>query len=243
MIVRHIFQEYQAACTIQAAVRTCLAVQDFGVYISSRKIQTWYRSCSTRSNYVIFISARKIQARWRGCEARRAVGDELWIHDDAATSIQKTWRIFFQFTNYTIMTVEKEATTRFQQYWRGCWQYSHYIILRFEIVCIQNFSWGCAQCNYLALQNDCASVIQRTAFYFLANKNYHMEQLITAMMQSATMSLSIRLSSKIIQRCYSNTRMIAEKKHTALVIKCLFIWERREVEEEIERREKMKLVK
>ena len=58
--------------------------------------------------------------------------------------------MIFQFTNYTIMTVEKEAATRTQQYWRGFWQYSHYIILRFEIVCIQAFARGCTQRNYLA---------------------------------------------------------------------------------------------
>lgn len=70
-----------------------------------------------------------------------------------------------------------------------------------------------------------------------------MERLITAMVQSASMSLSTRLASKRIQRCYRDTRMTAEKKHAALVIERFFIWVRREVKEEIERREKMKLVK
>ena len=126
--------------------------------------------------------------------------------------------MFYQFTNYNIMTVEKEAGTMIQQYWRGFWQYSHYIILRFEIVCIQAFAQGCAQRNYLALQHDCVTVIQSTARCFLSNKNCHMERLITAMVQSASMSLSTRLVSKRIQRCYKDTRMTAEKKHAALVI-------------------------
>ena len=116
------------------------------------------------------------------------------------------------------MTVEKEAATRIQQYWSGFWPYSHYIILRFEIVRIQAFARGCAQRNYLALQHDCATVIQSTTRGFLANKNCHMERIITAMVQPASMFLSIRLTSKRIQRCYRDTRMTAEKKHAALVI-------------------------
>jgi hypothetical protein len=124
------------------------------------------------------------------------------------------------------MTVEKEAATRIQQYWGGFWPYSHSINLRFEIVCIQDFDQGwCAQHNYLALRHDCATVIQGTASCLLANINCHMKRLITAMVQSASTTLSTRLTSKRIQRCYRDTQMTAKKKHATLIIKRFISWQ------------------
>jgi len=57
------------------------------------------------------------------------------------------------------------------------------------------------------------------------------------------LSLSTRLASKRIQRWYRARISFGEEKKAALIIERFFIWVRREVEEEIERREKIKLVK
>jgi len=242
-LARNIYIEYQAARCIQAQARRIIAVKNFKEYRAARAIQCWYRCQSISRDYSVFVAARKIQAQWRGFEARRVVGDELWLRDDAATSIQKTWRMFYQFSNYTILSFEKHAATTIQRCWRGFWQSSHYVILQFEIVRIQAFLRGNHQRKKLKQQNDSARVIQSTARRFMARKNCHMERLIAAMVWSASTSLSTRLASKRIQRWYREKRTKSEQKKAALIIERFFLWVRTEVEEEIERREKMKLVK
>eukprot|EP00555_Chaetoceros_dichaeta_P007008 CAMPEP_0198258590 /NCGR_PEP_ID=MMETSP1447-20131203/7968_1 /TAXON_ID=420782 /ORGANISM="Chaetoceros dichaeta, Strain CCMP1751" /LENGTH=589 /DNA_ID=CAMNT_0043945743 /DNA_START=277 /DNA_END=2046 /DNA_ORIENTATION=+ len=243
MIARNVYIDYQAARTIQAQTRTMIAMKDLHYYQAARDIQTWYRCYSVNRDYLVFISARKIQSQWRGFEARRAVADELWLRDDAAISIQKQWRMFYQCSNFTIMSFERHAASIIQKHWRGFWQFSHYVILRFEIVRIQAFARGCAQRRKLELAHDCATIMQSTARCFLAKKNCHMERLIMAMVKSASLSLSTRLASTRIQRWYRATNSRGEERKAALVIERFFIWVRREVEEEIDRREKMKLVK
>lgn len=240
---RTIFAEYRAARSIQSHVRTLIALRDMANYRAARDIQSWYRCHSVQSDYRVFVSVRKIQSQWRGFEARRAVADELWLREDAAISVQKTWRSFYHCSNYTILSFEKHAATVLQRAWRGFWQFSHYVILRFEIVRVQAFVRGVAQRRKLLLEQECATIMQSTARCFLAKKNCHMERLITAMVRSASLSLSTRLASRRIQRWYRLKSQKSEERKAALVIERFFIWVRKEVEEEIERREKMKLVK
>ena len=242
-VARNSYLEYKAARCIQSHARKMVAVRDLKEYLAAQVIQSWYRCQSIHHDYHVFVSARKIQAQWRGFEARRVVGDELWLRDDAATTIQKTWRMFYQFSNYTILSFEKHAATTIQKYWRRFWQSSHYVILRYEITRIQSFIRGYQQRQKIYHLNHYTTLIQSSARSFMARKNCHMERLIAAMVQSASISLSTRLASKRIQRWYRLKSKESMQKKAALKIERFFIWVRKEVEVEIERREKMKLVK
>ena len=79
---------------------------------SARAIQAWYRCQATRRGYTYYISARKIQTAWRGYDARNLANEERWVREFAAITIQKTWRRFYQYSNYAIYKHIHKQTDR-----------------------------------------------------------------------------------------------------------------------------------
>jgi Myosin heavy chain len=237
------FMENYCATIIQSMVRYHQAVQLKHKMIAARTIQTWYRCQATRRGYLYYISARKIQTMWRGYDARKLADEERWVREYAATTIQKTWRMFYQYSSFIIYKHEKKAATDIQRHWRGFWKYSHFIIMRYEACKIQALFRGVQQRKILAQQREAATVIQTAARSLIAKKSCHMERLFSAMIYAAQQGLSQRIAARTIQRGFREHNLRVKQKQAALVIERFFIWVRAEVEREIERRERQRIKK
>jgi hypothetical protein len=236
------YKNYCAARTIQKHVRGKIYEKMFLNYKTARKIQAWYRCHSTRRAYEIFLSARLIQKHWRGFAVRKQLEEDEWVRQYAAVMIQKTWRMFYNYSTYTITQYENHAATTIQKHWRGFCQYNHYVILTFEIVRIQAVFRGWRARNKLIIQDVNAVPIQAAWRSYQARRNIEMERLITTIVNSNTTSLAQKISARRIQRWYRKVGPMREKR-AALIIERFFIWVRAEVEREIERRERAKLRK
>jgi len=234
---------HSSARIIQAAVRGWFAHSAWTTYKAARKIQSWYRCQATRRGYVYYTSARKIQSIWRGHDARKLAEEERWVREYAATMIQKTWKMCHQHSKYTIFLYEKRAATTIQSMWRGFWEYSHFVILRYEVIRIQAAVRGYQTRQRLALEDEKALVIQTAARVMLAKKYCHMERLFSAMLYSAQMSLTYKNAAAKIQTNFHSLHYSTKEKKAALVIERFFIWVRSEVEREIVRRDRIKLLK
>lgn len=237
------FMENYCATIIQAAVRRFQAQQLRKRMFAARKIQAWYRSQATSRGYLYYMSARKIQTVWRGYDARKLADEERWVREYAATTIQKTWRMFYQYSSYSIYKYEKKAATDIQRHWRGFWDYSHFVIMRYEASKIQALVRGTQQRKRLAQHHEAATVLQAAARGILAKKTCHMERLFSAMIYSSQISLSQRIAARKIQNAVREFRVRMVRKRAAIVIERFFIWVRAEVEREIERREKVRIRK
>lgn len=235
------FMENYCATIIQSLIRRQLSIQLKYQMIAARTIQAWYRCQATRRGYLYYTSARKIQTIWRGYDARKLADEERWVREYAATTIQKTWRMFYQFSSYTIYKHEQKAATDIQRHWRGFWKYSHFIIMRYEVCKIQALVRGVQQRKRLANQVEAAIVIQTAARCLIAKKTCHMERLFLAMIYAAQKGLSQKIAARTIQRGFKEYNLRKKQKHAALVIERFFIWVRAEVEREIERRELQKI--
>ena len=77
----------------------------------------------------------------------------------------------------------------------------------------------------------------------LAKRYCHMERLFGAVMHSAQISLCYKNAAKKLQKGFRDMHYTLKEKKAALVIERFFIWVRNEVEKEIARREKVKLMK
>mmetsp|Transcript_561 Transcript_561/g.989 ORF Transcript_561/g.989 Transcript_561/m.989 type:complete len:1946 (-) Transcript_561:923-6760(-) len=237
------FMENYCATIIQSKVRCRQAIQLRHKMITARTIQAWYRCQATRRGYLYYMSARKIQTIWRGYDARKLADEERWVREYAATTIQKTWRMFYQYSSFVIYKHEKKAATDIQRHWRGFWKYSHYVIMRYEVCKIQALVRGVQHRKRLAQQNEAATVIQTAARSLIAKKACHMERLFRAMIYAAQQGLSQKIAARTIQRGFREHNLRAKQKHAALVIERFFIWVRAEVEREIERRERQRIKK
>ena len=236
------YTNYCAARTIQKYLRGMIYKKMFLNYKTARKIQAWYRCHTTRRAYEIFLSARIIQKHWRGFALRKQLDEDEWVRQYAAVMIQKTWRMFINYSTYTITQYENHAATTIQRYWRGFWQYNHFVIITFEIVRIQAVFRGWRARNNLLVQQVNAVPIQAAWRGYQSRRNIEMERLITTIVNSNTISLAQKISARRIQTWYRLTGPMREKR-AALVIERFFIWVRAEVEREIEKRERSKLRK
>lgn len=237
------FMENYCATIIQSRVRRNQAIELKKIMLAARVIQAWYRCQATSRGYLYYISARKIQTAWRGFDARKLADEERWVREYAATTIQKTWRMFYQYSSYAIYKHEKRAATDIQRAWRGFWDYSHFVIMRYEASKIQALVRGTQQRKRLAQQQEAIVYIQAGARQLLAKKTCHMERLFSAMVYSAQTSLAQKISAKKIQRAFRVYNEKVKRKRAALVIERFFIWVRAEVEREIERRERQRIKK
>ena len=237
-LMKRDFMYKYCATLIQAEIRRVLAKDFFQKMAAARAIQAWYRCQSTSRGYKYYISARKIQTIWRGYDARKLLDEERWVREYAATSIQKTWRMFYNFSNYEIYKIEKIAATDIQRAWRGFWDYSQYVIMRYEATKIQSAARGMIVRNRLAREDAAAVVLQSAARLLLAKKLYHMERLYLVVIHGAQNSLTQNIAARKIQTVFRSVFQKRKEKHAALVIERFFIWVRAEVEREIERRER-----
>ena len=243
MIAKRKYNELRAARKIQAAARGWFAYSAYRDYIAARKIQSWYRCQATRRGYLYYISARVIQTVWRGYDARKLAEEERWVREYTATMIQKNWRMWSQRAKYKKEVTERNAATKIQTQWRCFWEYSHFVILRYELIRIQAAVRGYQTRKRLKMEHENATVIQTAARVMLAKRFCHMERLFSAIIYSAQMSLVQKNSAKKIQTCFRSMHYSLAEKKAALVIERFFIWVRSEVEKEIQRREKMKMLK
>ena len=235
--------ENYCATIIQTEVRRYQGKQMREQLYAARKLQAWYRSQSTSRGYLYYMSARKIQTVWRGYDARKLADEERWVREYAATTIQKSWRMFYQYSSYAIYKHEKKAATDIQRHWRGFWDYSHFVIMRYEASKIQAVVRGTQQRKRLGQQHEAAVTIQAAARCILAKKTCHMERLFSAMIYSAQLALSQRIAARKIQTLFRYFNERRKQKRAALVIERFFIWVRAEVEREIERRERQRIKK
>jgi len=239
---RHFMQTY-CATIIQSHARVFLARNLSEQMRCARRIQSWYRCRATRRGYLYYVSARRIQTLWRGYDARKLADEELWVREYAATTIQKTWRMFYQHSSYCIYMHETKAATNIQSHWRGFWDYSHFVIMRYEACKIQAAFRGYQQRKFLEHQDSAAVVIQAAARTLLAKKMCHMERLFSTMVYAAQLSLSQKMAARKIQEAFRQHYQRLKERRAALIIERFFIWVRSEVEREIERREKEKMRK
>eukprot|EP00979_Chaetoceros_neogracilis_P010928 scaffold2620_cov217-Chaetoceros_neogracile.AAC.1 len=237
------FMENYCATVIQAVGRRYCAKQLRDKMFAARKIQTWYRSQATSRGYLYYMSARKIQTIWRGYDAGKLADEERWVREYAATTIQKTWRMFYQYSSYAIYTHEKKAASDIQRHWRGFWDYSHFVIMRYEASKIQALVRGTQQRKRLAQQHEAATILQAGARGLLSKNTCHMERLFAVMVYASQISLSRRIAARKIQNSFREYYKKKRLKNAALVIERFFIWVRAEVEREIERREKARIRK
>lgn len=235
--------ENYCATVIQAVGRRYCAKQLRDKMFAARKIQTWYRSQATSRGYLYYMSARKIQTIWRGYDAGKLADEERWVREYAATTIQKTWRMFYQYSSYAIYTHEKKAASDIQRHWRGFWDYSHFVIMRYEASKIQALVRGTQQRKRLAQQHEAATILQAGARGLLSKNTCHMERLFAVMVYASQISLSRRIAARKIQNSFREYYKKKRLKNAALVIERFFIWVRAEVEREIERREKARIRK
>lgn len=240
---KRIHSQQTAARKIQAAVRRWFGYSCYKGFMAARKIQSWYRCHSTRRGYLYYISARTIQTIWRGYDARKLADEERWVREYAATMIQKTWRMHSQQQRYTEFSKNTKAVTTIQTQWRCFWEYSHFVILRYELIRIQAAVRGYQTRKLLKMQHENATVIQTAARVMLARRFCHMERLFSSVMHSAQMSLTQKNAAKKIQRGFRQFKYSMSQKKAALVIERFFIWVRSEVEEELQRREQMKILR
>ena len=242
-LAKNQFARQSAARKIQATARGWFAYSAYTAYLSARRIQSWYRCQATRRGYLYYISARKIQTIWRGYDARKLAEEERWIREYAATMIQKNWRMASQHGKYTKFIKEKNAATKIQSQWRCFWEYSHFVILRYELIRIQAAVRGYQTRKRMKLEKEKAIAIQSVARMMLARRYCHMERLFCAVIHSAQISLCYKNAAKKLQKGFRDMHYTLKEKKAALVIERFFIWVRNEVEKEIARREKVKLIK
>lgn len=237
LVKRNFMYDY-CATLIQTEIRRVFAKDLLEKMRAARVIQAWYRCQSTSRGYNYYISARKIQTIWRGYDARKLLDEERWVREYAATLIQKTWRMFYNYSNFEIYKIEKSAATDIQKAWRGFWDYSQYIIMRYEATKIQSVVRRMLACKRLAKREAAAVVIQTAARQLLAKKLYHMERLYLVVIHGAQNALTQNIAARKIQTAFRGVFQKSKEKHAALVIERFFIWVRAEVEREIERRER-----
>lgn len=237
-LIKRDFMYNYCATVIQTEVRRVFAKDLAEKMRAARTIQAWYRCQSTSRGYNYYISARKIQTIWRGYDARKLLDEERWVREYAATSIQKTWRMFYHYSNYEIYKIENSAATDIQKAWRGFWDYSQYVIMRYEATKIQSAARGMLARKNLARREDAAVVLQSAARLLLAKKLYHMERLYLVVIHGAQDALTQNIAARKIQTAFRSVYQQSKEKRAALIIERFFIWVRAEVEREIERRER-----
>jgi len=204
--------------------------------------QSVVRRYIARTNYEELLAVRRIQSAWKSrylrWKWREVVTEYHSVSVESATIIQKTWRGFFDYSNYVITRFEQEAAISIQRCWRGFWQYSHFVILQFEVVRIQAFIRGHQERTWLFFQRECATVIQAAARRFLAGRERQKKKLLSVILSSVVTSTRLKNVTKRIQRWWRYKTRSSKEKAAGLVIERFFIMVKVEVDREIRRRHK-----
>ena len=129
------------------------------------------------------------------------------------------------------------AATTIQKSWRGFWEYSHFVIVRYETTRIQALYRGKLARDRYQLKLGCAILIQAASRRFLARKAISSKVVDGAIVAARALELRERNSAKHIQFWWRIVLDWMKEKRAALVIERFFIFVKTEVERELLKQE------
>jgi IQ calmodulin-binding motif len=183
-----------------------------------------------------------IQKTWRRYSARmfllndfvRVILIQSLARRNAAQNLTQQMRS----TNEMTKTVN--AATMIQTRWRGFWEYSHYVILQYEVVRIQSIIRGNLFRNDFNLQLGCSIMIQAAVRRFLAINKLRQLKVYDVWANGREYGERDVLASTRIQFWWRVVLECRKEKRAALVIERFFLMIKRDIDLEVQRREKMK---
>ena len=133
------------------------------------------------------------------------------------------------------------AATTIQKSWRGFWEYSHFVIVRYETTRIQALLRGKLARDRYQLKLGCAILIQAASRRFLARKAISSKVVDGAIVAARALELRERNSAKHIQFWWRIVLDWMKEKRAALVIERFFIFVKTEVERELLKQEQQRI--
>jgi len=125
------------------------------------------------------------------------------------------------------------AATTIQTSWRGFWDSSHFIIVQYEITRIQALMRGKLARDRFNLNLGCAILIQAVTRRFLARKAASTKVIDRTVVVARSLELRERNSAKHIQFWWRIVLDWMKEKRAALVIERFFIFVKTEVDREL----------
>ena len=224
--------EDSAAMKIQASWRGFQVYSEFifalvDILVVQRKVRQWLavrkiNKLRQKRNTIIlvqsiarrFLVKKEVEVRRKNYERNKLIKHE---HNLAATSIQKCWR--------------------------GFWGYSHFVIVRYETTRIQALIRGKLERNRFNLTVGCTILIQAAARRFLVRKAAASRVVDKAVFESRVIELRERNSAIHIQFWWRIVVDWMKEKKAALVIERFFMFVKSEVDRELCKLERERIMK
>ncbi|MGK3747957.1 MAG: hypothetical protein ACI8RD_000247 [Bacillariaceae sp.] len=252
------YKKVRAVTKIQASFRGFQAYTDFifvivDVLVVQRMVRQWLairRTNKLRKERAAIV----LQSAWRRKQAQANLLYSL-VHIIMVQSVARRYlskdevqgRRLEANVSLAIQRRKVEAATTIQKSWRGFWGYSHFIIVQYEITRIQALMRGKLARDAYNLKLGCAILIQAVVRRSLAKKTVAIKivssTISSTVVASKTLELRERNSAKHIQFWWRIVLDWMKEKKAALVIERFFLRVKAEVDCELHRREKKRIMK
>lgn len=233
----------KSATKIQRNWRLFTVTNAINQHKAAVKIQDNWRRATIKKAISKEKSAVKIQSNWRRKKAESMLLFSL-VHIIVAQSVAR--RFLAKKIAQSLRDADlqrKEAATAIQKTWRGFWGFSHYIIVQYELARLQALVRGKLARQSYNLKLGCAIIIQATIRRHLAKNTISKKRVKKAAFEADALALRERNASKKIQFWWRIVLDWTKEKKAALTIERFFIHVREEVDREIMRRERKKILK
>ena len=236
VILQSKWRAYDAFSSYKATVQRILKIQCVARSHIAKNVL--YETKMERSAITIQKSFRRFSARQSLLhDFVQVILIQSLVRRFVARSLVRRMRI------HNDMVKSNEAATLIQSAWRGFWQYSHYVILQYEVVRIQSVIRGKLFRNDFNLQLGCSIMIQAAVRRFLAMKKVHRLKVTEVWTGGQVQGIIDVQACRRIQFWWRVVLECRREKNAALIIERFFLMIKREIENEIVRREKSKLEK
>ena len=252
------YNKVRAVTKIQASFRGFQAYTDFifvivDVLVVQRMVRQWLairRTNKLRKEKAAIV----LQSAWRRKKAQTNLLYSF-VHIIMVQSVVRRYlskdevqgRRIEANVSFAIQRSKAEAATTIQKSWRGFWGYSHFIIVQYEITRIQALMRGKLARDSYNLKLGCAILIQAVVRRSLAKKAVAIKvissTISSTVVASKTLELRERNSAKHIQFWWRIVLDWMKEKKAALVIERFFLRVKAEVDCELHRREKKRIMK
>ncbi len=223
--------ENAAATKIQATWRGYVAYSEFvfalvDILIVQRSARQWLaiRKTNTlrqeRANIVLVQSVARRYLAKNEVEVRRKEYEQ----------------------NMSVKRKKDLAATAIQKAWRGFWGYSHFVIVKYETTRIQALIRGKLERNKFNLKLGCAIIIQAAARRFLVRRAAANKVIEKAAFEARVQELRERNSAIHIQFWWRIVLDWMKEKKAALVIERFFIHVKSEVDRELRKMERERIM-
>jgi len=247
-------QKSLAATKIQASWRRFQAYTDFifvivDILVVQRMVRQWLAIRETnelRKDRAAII----LQSVWRRKQAQTNLLYSL-VHIIMVQSVarrylskKKTQGRRNEVNKSLVFQSRKdEAATTIQKSWRCFWGFSHFLIVQYDITRIQALIRGKLAKDAYNLKLGCAILIQAVARRFIARKAVTVKVVSITVVASKIFELRERNAAKHIQFWWRIVLDWMKEKKAALVIERFFLHVKAEVDHELRRREKKRVIK